>query len=118
MEKEANLKTPCVGVKPAFDMFHAMLLCYACWEGWDRGVFVFGMVVGVAYCLVYSLVGRKFGNVVERMRRALLWNLPGNVVSRFFAHAISFFVYLVFGYFLFLTLVWQTILLYVKVFKT
>ena len=118
MEKESNLKTPCVGGKPAFDMFHAMLLGYAGWEGWDRGVFVFGMVVGVAYCLVYSLVVRKFGNVVERMRHAVLRNLSGNAMSQFAAQAISFVVYLVFCYFLFLSLAWQTILLYVKVFKT
>ena len=112
------MKTPCVGGKPAFDMFHAMLLCYAGWEGWDRCVFVFGMVVGVVYCLVYSLVGRKFGVVVERMRRALLRHLSSNAVSQFSAHAISLLVYLVFCYFLFLTLVWQTILFYVRVFKS
>ena len=98
-------------------MFPAMLLGYAGWEGWDRGAVVFGIVVGMVYVVVYSYVGRMFENVVERMRRALLRSLPCNAMSRFSAHAVQYLVYLVFCYFLFLTLAWQTILLYVKVFK-
>lgn len=112
------MKTSHVDGQPVFDMYSAMLLGYAGWEGWDRGVFAFGIVVGVVYVVVYSLVSRIFGNAIERMRRALLRHFHCNAMSRFSVHVISYLIYLVFCYFLFLALAWQTILLYVKVFKS
>ena len=111
---EAPVKVPIVLGR----MFPEMLLVYAGWEGWNRDAVVFGLIIGVVYVVVYFRAHIVVYKVLERVRRGLLASLPSNALSRCFAHAVSLFLRLVFFDFLFLLLIWQTILLYVKVLKS
>ena len=114
---KTSAKIQGVARRHVFDMFYVMLIVYAVWEGWDRGVAVCGMITGMIYVVVYSQLGRLLENVVERVRCALLECFSCKVMSHFFALVIPFFINLVFCYYLLLFLVYQTVLFCEKVSK-
>lgn len=107
----------CDRLRQVLDKFLTILLGYAGWEGKDRGILIPGLLIGVMYAILYFKTNPAISGILERIRERLLAKQPSTIVSRFLAYTLPLFLRLVFCNFLFLFLVWQTILYYEKNFK-
>ncbi|MBQ7188453.1 MAG: hypothetical protein IJR99_03465 [Kiritimatiellae bacterium] len=92
------------------DPYWIMLLIFSSWEGRDRGVPIAGLVIGIAYVILYYFEGK----ILETAMTFLLARCSAKKkIRRFFVYALWFLLQLVCCYYLFLYLAWQTIGFYV-----